>query len=76
VLPNVSWGGETEGLETVVAVRCSPTGTLLSATISRSSGNAAWDAAALRAVHRTDPMPLDTNGKTPDSFLITLRPAG
>jgi colicin import membrane protein len=75
VLPNVSWGGETEGLETVISVRCSPTGTLLSATISRSSGNAAWDAAALRAVHRTDPMPLDTNGKTPESFLITLRPA-
>lgn len=75
VLPNVSWGGETEGLETVISVRCSPTGTLLSATVSRSSGNAAWDAAALRAVHRTDPMPLDTNGKTPESFLITLRPA-
>jgi colicin import membrane protein len=75
VLPNVSWGGETEGLETVISVRCSPTGTLLSATISRSSGNTAWDAAALRAVHRTDPMPLDTNGKTPESFLITLRPA-
>ncbi|CAB3781195.1 hypothetical protein LMG28614_01186 [Paraburkholderia ultramafica] len=75
VLPNVSWGGEKEGLETVVSVRCSPTGTLLNATVSRSSGNAAWDAAALRAVRRTDPMPLDTNGKTPDNFLITLRPA-
>ena len=75
VLPNVSWGGETEGLETVISVRCSPTGTLLSATVSHSSGNPAWDAAALRAVHRTDPMPLDTNGKTPESFLITLRPA-
>ena len=76
VFPNISWGGETEGLETVVAVRCSPTGTLLSASISRSSGNAAWDAAALRAVQRSDPMPLDTNGKAPESFLITLRPAG
>ena len=76
VRPNISWGGETEGLETVIAVRCSPTGTLLSASISRSSGNAAWDAAALRAVQRTDPMPLDTNGKTPEHFSITLRPAG
>ncbi|NIF50624.1 cell envelope integrity protein TolA [Burkholderia sp. Ax-1724] len=76
VRPNISWGGETEGLETVISVRCSPTGTLLSATVSRSSGNAAWDAAALRAVQRSDPMPLDVNGKTPESFLITLRPAG
>ncbi|MFM0737867.1 cell envelope integrity protein TolA [Paraburkholderia xenovorans] len=75
VLPNVSWGGETSGLETVVSVRCSPTGTLLSASISRGSGNAAWDAAALRAVNRTEQMPLDVNGKAPTSFLITLRPA-
>ena len=35
-----------------------------------------WDDAALRAVQRSDPMPLDINGKTPTSFLITLRPAG
>ncbi|MFT4065367.1 cell envelope integrity protein TolA [Paraburkholderia sp.] len=76
VRPNISWGGETEGLETVIAVRCSPTGTLLSASVSRSSGNSAWDAAALRAVQRSDPMPLDVNGKAPESFYITLRPAG
>ncbi|MCC8391892.1 cell envelope integrity protein TolA [Paraburkholderia sp. MMS20-SJTR3] len=76
VRPNISWGGETEGLETVIAVRCSPSGTLLGANVSRSSGNAAWDAAALRAVQRSDPMPLDVNGKAPESFYITLRPAG
>ncbi|WP_114809118.1 cell envelope integrity protein TolA [Paraburkholderia kururiensis] len=76
VRPNVVWSGETQGLETMVAVRCAPTGTLLSATITRSSGNAQWDDAALRAVQRSDPMPLDTNGKTPASFTITLRPAG
>ncbi|WP_341313153.1 cell envelope integrity protein TolA [Paraburkholderia sp. IMGN_8] len=76
VRPNISWGGETEGLETVISVRCSPTGTLLSATISHSSGNPAWDDAALRAVQRSDPMPQDIDGKTPASFKITLRPAG
>lgn len=76
VRPNISWGGETEGLETVISVRCSPTGTLLSATISHSSGNPAWDDAALRAVQRSDPMPQDIDGKTPGSFKITLRPAG
>ncbi|PQV52383.1 cell envelope integrity protein TolA [Paraburkholderia sp. BL21I4N1] len=76
VRPHISWGGETAGLETVVSVRCSPTGTLLDATIQRSSGNSAWDDAALRAVQRTDPMPQDINGKTPTSFLITLKPAG
>ncbi|HEX3379190.1 MAG TPA: cell envelope integrity protein TolA [Paraburkholderia sp.] len=76
VRPNISWGGETEGLETVIAVRCAPSGTLLDASVSRGSGNAAWDAAALRAVQRSNPMPQDVNGKTPESFYITLRPAG
>ncbi len=74
VRPNILWGGETQGLETVISVRCAPSGTLLSATVSRSSGNPAWDDVALRAVQRSDPMPVDTNGKTPASFLIVVRP--
>ncbi|CAB3771575.1 cell envelope integrity protein TolA [Paraburkholderia solisilvae] len=76
VRPNIVWAGDTQGLETVVSVRCAPTGTLLSATVTRGSGNSQWDDAALRAVQRSDPMPQDTNGKTPASFTITLRPAG
>lgn len=76
VRPNIVWAGETEGLETVIAVHCSPTGTLLSATVTRGSGNAQWDDAALRAVQRSDPMPLDDNGRAPASFTITMRPAG
>ncbi|CAH2774463.1 MAG: TolA protein [uncultured Caballeronia sp.] len=76
VRPNIVWAGETAGLETVVSVRCSPSGTLLSANITRSSGNEQWDQAALRAVQRSDPMPVDVDGKAPDHFTITLRPAG
>lgn len=76
VRPHISWAGATEGLETVVSVHCAPSGTLLGATITHSSGNQQWDDAALRAVQLTDPMPVDTDGKAPASFLITLRPAG
>ena len=76
VRPKIVWSGDTQGLETVVSVHCSPSGTLLSATVTRSSGNQQWDDAALRAVQLTDPMPVDTDGKAPGSFLITLRPAG
>lgn len=76
VRPNIVWSGETSGLESEISVRCSPSGTLLSATITRSSGNSSWDDAALRAVQRSDPMPLDVEGKTPASFKIVLRPAG
>ncbi|MGV2291329.1 cell envelope integrity protein TolA [Trinickia sp. YCB016] len=75
VRPNIVWAGDTQGLETVISVRCAPTGTLLSATVQRSSGNAQWDDAALRAVQRSDPMPLDTDGRAPATFLITMRPA-
>ena len=46
VRSNIIWSGDTSGLQTVVSVRCSPTGTLLSATVTRSSGNQAWDDAA------------------------------
>jgi len=76
VRPNIVWEGETSGLETVIAIHCAPSGTLLSATVQRSSGNSRWDAAALKAVQSADPMPLDTNGETPANFAITLRPAG
>jgi colicin import membrane protein len=76
VRPHITWAGETQGLETVVSVHCAPSGTLLSATVTHSSGNPQWDDAALRAVQLTDPMPVDVDGKAPASFLITLRPAG
>ncbi|KNE76218.1 TolA protein [Candidatus Burkholderia crenata] len=77
VRPNIRWGGKTAGLETVISVRVSPaTGTLLSASIQRSSGNDQWDQAALRAVQLSDPMPLNINGQAPPTFTITMRPAG
>jgi colicin import membrane protein len=55
-------------------VRCAPSGTVLSATLARSSGNSAWDAAALHAVEKTGTMPPDNDGKTPTSFTITMKP--
>ncbi|WP_321948314.1 TonB family protein [Paraburkholderia sp. J10-1] len=76
IRPNIVWSGETQGLETVLAVRSAPSGTLLSVSITRSSGSAQWDTAALRAVQRSDPVPLDVDGKAPAFFTITLRPVG
>jgi colicin import membrane protein len=60
----------------IIAVRCAPDGSLLSATMQRSSGNLEWDIAALSAVEKSDPMPRDVNGSAPSSFLITFRPKG
>lgn len=60
----------------VIAVRCAPDGSLLNATMQRSSGNLEWDIAALSAVEKSDPMPRDVTGSAPASFLITFRPKG
>jgi TolA protein len=76
VRPNIVWAGPTLDLETVISVRCAPSGTLLSSSISRSSGNPTWDMAALRAIQRSDPMPVDTDGRAPPMFSITMRPSG
>ncbi|WP_250452468.1 energy transducer TonB [Caballeronia sp. ATUFL_M2_KS44] len=75
VAPNIVWTGPTQGLETTIAVRCAPSGALLSVSIVASSGNAEWDKAALRAVQRSDPMPLDTGGVAPSKFSMRLRPS-
>jgi colicin import membrane protein len=60
----------------VVAVRCTPSGALLSVTIQRQSGNPRWDRAVVTAVENSNPMPADVNGSTPTSFLMTFRPKG
>jgi colicin import membrane protein len=75
VIPNITYAGSTSGNPTaVVQVNCAPDGRILSRQITTSSGNAAWDAAVLRAVDATDPMPRDTDGKTPRTFNLRMRP--
>ena len=58
---NRAWSrppGIPEGLSAVVAVRLGPGGTVLSAEVVESSGNAAFDRSAERAVLRADPLPM------------------
>lgn len=66
--------GKADRQETVVEVHCAASGNLESVRIVRSSGDRAWDRAALEAVKRSDPMPLDESGQAPRSFMITMRP--
>ncbi|WP_241495839.1 energy transducer TonB [Paraburkholderia monticola] len=74
VQPNIVWNGRSDHRETLVEVHCTSSGSLESVKIVRSSGDRAWDKAAVEAVKRSDPMPHDQNGETPRSFTITLRP--
>lgn len=57
-----------------VEVRTQPDGTITSRRLVKSSGNAAWDEAVLRAIDRTVTLPKDTDGRVPSSFEIGLRP--
>lgn len=74
VRAHIDWNGPFTGLSTIISVHCGSDGKLLSASIVKSSGNRAWDAAALAAVEHADPMPTDSNGKSVEHFTITVQP--
>jgi colicin import membrane protein len=59
---------------TEVEVRLAPDGTILSTTVTQSSGIKAWDDAVLRAFDRTQVLPRDTDGTVPSRMTIGLRP--
>ncbi|TFZ02146.1 cell envelope integrity protein TolA [Ramlibacter henchirensis] len=60
--------------QAVVQVRVSPTGEIVSARLSRSSGNAAWDEAAVRAIERSERIPPDVDGRYVSEFPVEMRP--
>lgn len=71
---NFATTGLPATLETVVEIRATASGTVLSRRVVRASGNEAWDNAVLRAIDAASPLPRDRNGTTPGSIEITFRP--
>ena len=57
-----------------VQVKVSSTGLIMSARLSKSSGVTAWDEAVLRAVEKTERIPLDENGKVVSDFPVGFGP--
>jgi colicin import membrane protein len=57
-----------------VEVRASPTGSILSRRLVKSSGNKDWDDAVLRAIDRTAELPRDVDGRVPPVLVITFTP--
>jgi colicin import membrane protein len=57
-----------------VSVRVSPDGTIISKRLTKPSGNAAWDAAVLKAIDKTERFPRDTDGSIPPEIILTFRP--
>jgi colicin import membrane protein len=75
IRPNVVFTGAVNANPVAeIEVRTQPDGTITSRRLVRSSGNPAWDEAALRAIDRTGSLPRDTDGKVPSPMTVVLRP--
>jgi len=71
VMPNIVFTQEIQGNPTSrVEVRVTLDGAIISTRMIQSSGNKAWDDAAINAIIRTRVMPKDVDGKIPDTTLI------
>jgi colicin import membrane protein len=58
-----------------VELRVAPDGTITSRRLVKSSGNATWDEAVLRAIDKTETLPKDENGRVQSPMIIDFRPA-
>ena len=71
IKPNVVFTEDFTGNPTAkVEVRLTLDGTVISQRLLQSSGNKAWDEAAINAIIRTRVMPRDVDGRIPDTTLI------
>ena len=74
VKPNILFTEQIDGNPTaVVQVKLAPDGTIIAKRLVQSSGVKVWDDAVLRAIERTEILPLD-NGRAPPQFEIGFRP--
>lgn len=65
----------SRSLKTEIEVRTTPDGSIIGRRVVASSGNAAWDDAALRAIDRTGSLPRDVDGRVPSTLIVVVRPA-
>ena len=75
IKPNITFADDVLGNPAAeVEVRCAPDGTIVSRKLVKSSGNAGWDNAVLKAIDKTEVLPRDTDGRVPSPILISFRP--
>jgi colicin import membrane protein len=74
IKPNIVFTDAVDGNPmATVEVKLAPDGTIIGKRLVKSSGSKAWDDAVLRAIERTEMLPLD-NGRAPPVFEIGFRP--
>ena len=75
VKPNIVFTEDIAGNPVAeVEVRTTPGGSITSQRLLKSSGNKAWDDAVIKAIIRTETLPLDTDGRVPTPLIIEFRP--
>ena len=75
VRPNITFTDDAPGNPRAeVEVRAAPDGTIVGKKLVKSSGNAAWDDAVLKAIDKTETLPKDVDGRVPSSLIIGFRP--
>ena len=57
-----------------VGVELAPDGTIVARKVLKSSGDAAWDRAVLRAIDDAQTLPKDDDGKVPKQVRLTFKP--
>jgi colicin import membrane protein len=75
VKPNIVFGDDIAGNPMAeVEVKCAPDGTILSTRLLQSSGHKSWDDAVIKALAKTEKLPLDSDGRVPSVMVISFRP--
>lgn len=74
IRPNIVFDVGATNPVAEVEVRLQPDGSIISWKLLKSSGDADWDRAVLRAVEKTGMLPRDTDGRVPPVIVLTLRP--
>jgi TolA protein len=75
VKPNIVFTEDIAGNPVAeVEVRTKLDGTITSQRLIKTSGNKAWDDAAIKAIIRTETLPRDTDGRVPTPLIIEFRP--
>lgn len=75
IRPNIVYAGTMPGNAAAeVEVRAAPGGTIIARRLVKSSGQADWDTAVLRAIDRTPSLPRDADGRVPSTLIIAFRP--
>lgn len=75
IKPNVVFTEDLPGNPlATVEVRCAPDGRIIGRRLLTRSGSTAWDDAVLRAIDRTEVLPLDEKGRIPAVMQIDFRP--